>query len=134
MQIGFIGLGIMGLPMAKHLIDAGNPLVVWSKTRSKAEALGQKVADSPADLAAKCDLIFLIVSDTQGVEAANGARPLATASDAAFVIGGVLPAVAGAAPSAPEDRPRQDERLRHERADGVQELPGRPWAVSQLTT
>lgn len=68
MQIGFIGLGIMGLPMAKHLIDAGNPLVVWSKTRSKAEALGQKVADSPADLAAQCDLIFLIVSDTQGVE------------------------------------------------------------------
>jgi len=68
MQIGFIGLGIMGLPMAKHLIAAGHPLVVFNKTRSKAEALGQKVADSPADLARQCDVIFLIVSDTKGVE------------------------------------------------------------------
>jgi 3-hydroxyisobutyrate dehydrogenase/2-hydroxy-3-oxopropionate reductase len=68
MQIGFIGLGIMGLPMAKHLIAAGHPLVVFNKTRSKAEGLGQKVADSPADLARQCDVIFLIVSDTKGVE------------------------------------------------------------------
>ncbi len=68
MQIGFIGLGIMGMPMAKHLIDAGHSLVVWSKTRAKASALGQRVAQTPADLARQCDLIFLIVSDTAGVE------------------------------------------------------------------
>src|SRR5881227_3152746 len=68
MQIGFIGLGIMGMPMAKHLMEAGHSLVVWSKTKSKAESLKQKTAANPADLAKQCDLIFLIVSDTAGVE------------------------------------------------------------------
>jgi len=68
MQVGFIGLGIMGMPMAKHLVAAGHPLVVYSKTTSKAKALGQTVAASPAELARKADLIFMIVSDTAGVE------------------------------------------------------------------
>lgn len=68
MQLGFIGLGIMGMPMAKHLVAAGHPLVVFTKTTSKAKALGQKVAASPAELAKACDLIFMIVSDTAGVE------------------------------------------------------------------
>ena len=68
MQLGFIGLGIMGQPMAKHLIAAGHPLVVYSKTRSKAESLGQNVAASPVELARQADLIFMIVSDTAGVE------------------------------------------------------------------
>jgi 3-hydroxyisobutyrate dehydrogenase-like beta-hydroxyacid dehydrogenase len=68
MQIGFIGLGIMGKPMAEHLIAAGHSLVVWSKTQAKAAALGQKTAGTPTDLARQCDLIFMIVSDTQGAE------------------------------------------------------------------
>lgn len=68
MQLGFIGLGIMGMPMAKHLVAAGHPLVAYSKTASKAQALGQSVATSPAELARKADLIFMIVSDTAGVE------------------------------------------------------------------
>jgi 3-hydroxyisobutyrate dehydrogenase/2-hydroxy-3-oxopropionate reductase len=68
MQLGFIGLGIMGMPMAKHLVAAGHPLVVYSKTTAKAKALGQKVAASPAELAKAADLIFMIVSDTSGVE------------------------------------------------------------------
>ena len=67
MQIGFIGLGIMGKPMAEHLIAAGHSLVLWSKTAGKADALKQKTAASPAELAGQCDLIFMIVSDTQGV-------------------------------------------------------------------
>src|SRR5258705_139149 len=73
MQIGFIGLGIMGKPMAEHLIAAGHSLVLWSKTAGKADALEQKTAASPKDLASQCDLIFMIVSDTQGVaEMAEG--------------------------------------------------------------
>jgi len=68
MQLGFIGLGIMGMPMAKHLVAAGHSLVVYSKTTAKAQALGQTVAASPAELARKADLIFMIVSDTAGVE------------------------------------------------------------------
>ncbi len=68
MQIGFIGLGIMGMPMAKHLVAAGHSLVVYSKTTAKAQALGQTVAASPSELARKADLIFMIISDTDGVE------------------------------------------------------------------
>jgi len=87
MQIGFIGLGIMGMPMAKHLIEAGNSLVVWSKTRAKAQSLGQEAAHTPADLARQCDLIFLIVSDTAGVEeTATGAGGLIEGVRAGAVI------------------------------------------------
>src|SRR5260221_5005168 len=68
MQVGFIGLGIMGMSMAKHLVAARHPLVVYNKPTSKAQALGQTVAASPAELARKADLIFMIVSDTAGVE------------------------------------------------------------------
>jgi len=67
MNIGFIGLGIMGMPMARHLMKAGHPLTAWSHTREKAEQLGREgaaVASSPAELAAKCDLIFIIVGDS----------------------------------------------------------------------
>ena len=75
MQIGFIGLGIMGLPMARHLIEAGHSLTAFSKTRAKAEALAKEAgadkcvaAATPAELARRSDLIFLIVSDTAAVE------------------------------------------------------------------
>jgi 3-hydroxyisobutyrate dehydrogenase-like beta-hydroxyacid dehydrogenase len=71
MQLGFIGLGIMGLPMARHLIAAGHPLTVFSKTRSKAESLAREagagkcsVAATPAELARNSDLIFMMVGDT----------------------------------------------------------------------
>ena len=69
--IGFVGLGIMGLPMAGHILDAGYPLTVYNRTRSKAEELGArgaKVADSPADVAAASTVIITIVSDSPDVE------------------------------------------------------------------
>lgn len=68
MNLGFIGLGIMGMPMAWHLMKAGNPLTVWSHTRAKAEELGRDgatVASSPADLASLCDLVFIIVGNSE---------------------------------------------------------------------
>lgn len=68
--LGYIGLGTMGAPMAGHLLAAGFPLVVWNRTPAKAEALiekGAKWADSPADLARGCDVIFINVSDTPDV-------------------------------------------------------------------
>jgi len=71
--LGYIGLGIMGAPMAKNLIDAGYPLVVWNRTAGKAEPLieaGATLADSPADVAARgASVIFLNVTDTPDVEA-----------------------------------------------------------------
>lgn len=71
MQLGFIGLGIMGMPMARHLLKAGHPLTVYSHTRAKAERLGTEgaqVAASPAELASRCDLIFLMVGNTEHMQ------------------------------------------------------------------
>jgi 3-hydroxyisobutyrate dehydrogenase-like beta-hydroxyacid dehydrogenase len=70
-KVGFIGLGIMGLGMARNLLKAGFDLTVWNRTTSKAEALaaeGAKVANNPASLAARCDIIVVCVSDTPDVE------------------------------------------------------------------
>ncbi|MGD9046654.1 MAG: NAD(P)-dependent oxidoreductase [Anaerolineae bacterium] len=71
-RVGFIGLGIMGLGMARNLLKAGFDLTVWNRTASKAEGLvdeGAKLATSPADLTAGCDVIIICVSDTPDVEA-----------------------------------------------------------------
>ena len=59
--IGWIGAGRMGAAMATRLITAGNDVTVTNRTRSKAEELGAKVVDSPADLADR-DVVFIMVS------------------------------------------------------------------------
>ncbi len=72
MQIGFVGMGIMGSPMALNLLKAGYDVTVWNRTRAKcaeAQAAGAVVADSLPDLASACDLIFICVADTPDVEA-----------------------------------------------------------------
>ena len=71
-RVAFIGLGIMGEPMAGHLLSAGYPLTVFNRTRSKTEGWverGAEVAESPAQAAAAADLIVTIVSDTPDVRA-----------------------------------------------------------------
>lgn len=69
-SIGFIGIGIMGSGMARNLVSAGHGPAVWNRTRTKAEAIeGALVMDSPADLAARSDIIMICVSDTADVEA-----------------------------------------------------------------
>jgi 2-hydroxy-3-oxopropionate reductase len=69
LNIGFIGLGIMGAPMAGHLLAAGHKLHV--RTRSKVpEALaGATVCASNREVAEKADVIFLMLPDTPDVEA-----------------------------------------------------------------
>jgi 2-hydroxy-3-oxopropionate reductase len=70
-KVGFIGLGIMGMGMARNLLKAGFDLTVWNRTASKAERLageGAKRASSPAELAGQCDILILCVSDTPDVE------------------------------------------------------------------
>jgi 2-hydroxy-3-oxopropionate reductase len=69
--IGFIGLGIMGKPMAKHLVKAGYPLVVFNRTASKAQELveiGAIQATSPKEVARQSDIIITMVSDSPEVE------------------------------------------------------------------
>lgn len=71
-KLGFIGLGIMGLSMARNLLRAGFPVRVWNRTAAKMAPLaaeGATTAASPADLAAQCDVIFICVSDTPDVQA-----------------------------------------------------------------
>jgi len=69
--LGFIGTGVMGRSMAGHLIDAGHEVHVYNRTKSKADGLVARGAvwePSPADIAAKCDVIFTIVGYPEDVE------------------------------------------------------------------
>lgn len=70
-RLGFIGLGIMGKPMAGHLLSAGYPLTVFNRTRSKAEELlerGAEWGDSPAEVASRSEIVITMVSDSPDVE------------------------------------------------------------------
>jgi 2-hydroxy-3-oxopropionate reductase len=72
-RIGFIGLGVMGRPMASHVQRHGYALTVHTRTRARADALlaaGAAWADSPADVARASDLIITMLPDTPDVETA----------------------------------------------------------------
>jgi 2-hydroxy-3-oxopropionate reductase len=69
--IGFIGLGLMGKPMARNLMKAGYPLVVTSRSRGPVEELaaaGAIAAVSPADVARRARRIITMVPDSPDVE------------------------------------------------------------------
>jgi 2-hydroxy-3-oxopropionate reductase len=69
--IGFIGLGVMGKPMAKHLLNAGYPLVVYNRTASKAQELvtmGARQVNSPREVAENSEIIITMVADSPEVE------------------------------------------------------------------
>src|SRR2546421_704706 len=73
MKIGFIGLGIMGSRMAANLQKKGHSLVVFNRTREKAESLiadGGKWVDSPAALALEVEVIFTMLAHPDAVEEA----------------------------------------------------------------
>ncbi len=72
MNIGFIGMGTMGAPMAGRLIEAGHDLTIHNRTRAREEALAERGAaraSSPKEAAAGADLVITMVSDTPDVEA-----------------------------------------------------------------
>ncbi len=69
--VGFIGLGIMGRPMAKNLMEAGYDLVVHNRSPEKAEELAQEgatAAGSPREVAEGCDTIITMLPDSPQVE------------------------------------------------------------------
>lgn len=69
-RLGFIGLGDLGLPMARRLLGQG-PLTVWNRTAEKSRILadeGAQVARSPAQIAADCDIIGLCLTAHDAVE------------------------------------------------------------------
>jgi 3-hydroxyisobutyrate dehydrogenase-like beta-hydroxyacid dehydrogenase len=69
--VGLIGLGLMGRPMAVNLLKAGFPLIVWNRTRAKAEAVAQsgaKLATTPREAAGQSEVLITIVSDPPALE------------------------------------------------------------------
>lgn len=96
-NLGFLGLGLMGYPMARNLLKAGHQVAVWSHSAGKAQKLaaeaGAKPCDSPAQVAAGSDCVFLCVGDTEMAEAVivgrdgviEGARPGTIVADASTI-------------------------------------------------
>jgi len=87
-KLGFLGLGIMGGPMAKRLLGAGHDVALWSHTKGKAEALGGgKACSSPREVAENSDCVFLCVGDTaMSHEVIFGKDGLAAGAKKGFVI------------------------------------------------
>ena len=72
MHIGFIGLGIMGRPMAMNLLKAGFTVTVYNRTAAKCRPLvdaGATAVSSPREASESSDVVITIVSDTPDVEA-----------------------------------------------------------------
>ena len=71
MNLAFIGLGKMGMGMARNLLRAGHNLAVYNRSREKAAALagdGARAADSPADASRDAEVVMTMVADDHAVE------------------------------------------------------------------
>ena len=68
-KLGFLGLGLMGYPMARNLLRAGHEVAVWSNTTAKAQKLADtekgKFCATPKEVAENADVLFVCVGDTQ---------------------------------------------------------------------
>jgi len=106
-RIGFVGLGIMGKPMARHILEAGYSLTVYNRSRTAVDELagaGAKAAPSAAEVAAQSDIVFTCLPDSPDVEAValgaggilEGIAPGALYVDTSTISPGVAKKVAGA--------------------------------------
>ena len=104
MQVGFIGLGAMGLPMTKHLVAAGHQVTVASRSRAPidaAVAAGARESDGPRAVADASDLVIMCVPDTP---------------DVVSLVGDMLPALrAGKTVVDTSTIDPETERVQHER-------------------
>jgi 3-hydroxyisobutyrate dehydrogenase len=100
LRVGFIGLGAMGLPMARNVLKAGFPVKVWARRPESADGIraeGAGWADSPAALAQECDIVITIVTNSPDVEqivagpdgVLSGARPGLLIADMSTIAPGV---------------------------------------------
>lgn len=80
-RVGFLGLGIMGSPMARNLLTAGYDVTVWNRTKSKCDHLvdlGAKYEASPAEVASSCNVTFAMLADPESaVDVACGTNGVA---------------------------------------------------------
>jgi 3-hydroxyisobutyrate dehydrogenase-like beta-hydroxyacid dehydrogenase len=96
-KLGFLGLGLMGYPMAEHLLAAGHSVALWSHTKEKAQKLaktkGGTYCATPAAVGKRADCIFLCVGNTEMSEAVllgkngviEGIQPKAVVADCSTV-------------------------------------------------
>ena len=85
MRVAFLGLGIMGRPMAANLVKAGHEVAVWNRTPKQVE--GARTAESPADAANGAEVVWMCVSDTKAVESVLfGAQGVETSIGAGAVV------------------------------------------------
>ena len=107
-HLGFIGLGIMGRPMAHNLLEAGHALTVHNRSRPAVDALaaaGATAVDSPRAVAEQTDVIFTMLPDSPDVEAVilgpggvlEGAKPGSTIIDMSTIAPDVTRRIAGVA-------------------------------------
>ena len=86
MKFGYVGVGLMGTPMVKHLLSKGHSVVAYDIVPGKAEASGAKVADSPAGVCAGVDAVLLNLPTNEAVEeAVFGAKGVASAVKSVIV-------------------------------------------------
>ncbi|MEU6322510.1 NAD(P)-dependent oxidoreductase [Streptomyces sp. NPDC047009] len=75
MDVGFIGLGVMGQPMALRLARSGMPLVVWNRTSARTaplRAAGAEVAADPGEVFARTDVVILMLADDLAIDSTLG--------------------------------------------------------------
>jgi len=71
MNIGYVGLGKMGSGIARNLLRAGHRVIVYNRSREKAETVandGAQIANSPAEAASDSDVVMTMLSDDHAVE------------------------------------------------------------------
>ena len=86
MKLGYVGIGLMGLPMTKHLLSKGHSVIAYDIVPGKAEASGAKIADSPAGVCAGVDAVLLNLPTNEAVEAAMfGPKGVASAAKSLVV-------------------------------------------------
>lgn len=69
-HIAFLGIGLMGAPMTRNLLDAGYPMTLWNRTPRKCEPFRERagIADSPADAVADADIVITMLENGDVVE------------------------------------------------------------------
>jgi 3-hydroxyisobutyrate dehydrogenase len=106
-SVGFIGLGIMGRPMCKNLIQAGFPLTVWNRSQPGIDEVvgyGARAADSPRAVAEQSDVVITMVTDSPDVRQVilgeegviHGAKPGAVVIDMSTISPSVTREIAAA--------------------------------------
>ena len=70
-KLGYLGLGMMGFPMTRRLVNAGYDVTIWNRSAGKAAALveaGARLASLPREVAEAADIVFMCLTDAAAVE------------------------------------------------------------------